>query len=204
MPKKNTKVRSRKEKLLFEFRRKFVHAFALLSIPIYYFFFTLVGKQITLLGFLFVLLFFIVLEYFRIYEGKRFPIINLLWREKEGSGLGGQVYFMIGIIIAFSIFDFRIAMTAILMTTFGDMAAALFGIAFGKHKVIGNKTWEGTSAEFVVNLLIGILIIKSWTIAIPMALTATIVEVVFPHVDDNLAIPTFSGFIGQCLQIIVR
>ena len=107
-------------------------------------------------------------------------------------------------ILALAIFDFQIALAVILMTVFGDMAAAIFGIAFGKHWMKGLKdtAWEGVIAEFVVNLIIGYLIIGNWIIIIPMAAMATFVETIFPHVDDNLAIPVFAGFIGQALKLL--
>ena len=151
-----------------------------------------------------ILILFIVIDFFRIMEHKKIPILHILWRKKEEKSLGGQVYFMLGVIIAFGLFEFKIAVVAILMTTIGDMAAAIFGIAFGKHKINKNskKSWEGTSAEFVVDLVIAFIILQDPLIAIAMALTATVVETTFPHVDDNLAIPVFSGFIGQGLKLV--
>jgi len=103
-----------------------------------------------------------------------------------------------------SLFDFDIAIAVILMTVLGDMAAAIFGIAFGKHwiKKLKDTAWEGIAAEFVVDLIIGYLIIGNWIIVIPMAAMATFVETIFPHVDDNLAIPVFAGFIGQALKLL--
>jgi len=90
------------------------------------------------------------------------------------------------------------------MTIFGDMAAAIFGIAFGKHwiKKLPDTAWEGVIAEFVVDLLIGYLIIGNWIVIIPIAFMATFVETVFPHIDDNLAIPVFAGFVGQALMLL--
>jgi len=206
MPQKKKKEMSRNERLTFELRRKFVHALALSFVLIYWIFMQMFNHQVALLVLVGILLFFVVTEFFRIKEGRRIPFVQFLWREKEENTLGGQVYFILGAILALSIFDFDIALAVILMTTFGDMSAALFGIAFGTHKIkqIDSKTWEGTTAEFIVDLAISVLIIKSWVVAIPVALTATVVEAVFPHIDDNLAIPTFAGFIGQCLKILVK
>ncbi|MFA4960660.1 MAG: CTP--2,3-di-O-geranylgeranyl-sn-glycero-1-phosphate cytidyltransferase [Candidatus Pacearchaeota archaeon] len=138
-------------------------------------------------------------------EHFKIPIFHFLWRKQEKNRLGGEVYFIIGIIITLSIFDFRIALAAVLMTTLGDMAAALFGIAFGKHYIKKTKkTWEGTSAEFLVDLIIAFFLLDSWVIAVPMALMATIVETFLSHMDDNLTIPIFSGFVGQCLKLILK
>ena len=152
-----------------------------------------------------VFLFFIAIEFFRIIQKKKIPIFHIFWREKEENSLGGQVYYILGMIIALAIFDFEIALAVILMTVLGDMAAAIFGIAFGKHwiKNLEDTAWEGIIAELAVNLIIGYLIIGNWAIIIPMALMATFVETIFPHIDDNLAIPIFAGFIGQAIKMLI-
>jgi len=192
-------------KLAFEAKRKFVHILGLGYVIIYYVAMKLLGSQIAILILLATLILFIAIEFFRVIEHRKIPIFHFLWRPKEENTLGGQVYYLLGLIIALSIFEFPIAIAVILMTIFGDMAAAIFGIAFGKHwiKKLHETAWEGIIAEFVVDLIIGYLIIGNWIIIIPMAAMATFVETVFPHVDDNLAIPVFAGFIGQTLKLLI-
>ena len=192
-------------KLAFEVKRKTIHVLGLSYVLFYWVALKIFqSSQIAMLLLLSTLLIFISIEFFRITEHKKIPILHVLWRPKEENTLGGQVYYILGIILALAIFDFQIALTVILMTVFGDMAAAIFGIAFGKHWMKGLKdtAWEGVIAEFVVNLIIGYLIIGNWIIIIPMAAMATFVETIFPHVDDNLAIPVFAGFIGQALKLL--
>jgi len=111
----------------------------------------------------------------------------------------------VGAIICFAVFDYRIAIAAILMTTFGDLTAAIIGKRFGKHWIPGlkNRAWEGVLAEFAVDLALGYGLMKlfqmpnAFIIALAMAVTATIVETVVHKLDDNLLIPIFSGFNGQ-------
>jgi len=191
-------------KLTFEAKRKAIHLLGITYIGIYWIALKLFSHTIAMLILLSAFITFIGIEYFRINEHRKIPIIHVFWREKEENSLGGQVYYILGIIIAFAIFDIRIALAVILMTIFGDMAAAMFGIAFGKHwiKKLPNTAWEGVIAEFVVDLAIGYLILGNWMVVIPMAFMATFVETVFPHIDDNLAIPVFAGFIGQTLKLI--
>jgi len=191
-------------KLAFEVKRKLIHLLGFTYVIIYYIAMKLVGSQIAILILLAALIFFISIEFFRVIEHKKIPIFHFLWRAKEENTLGGQVYYLLGLIIALSIFEFQIAIAVILMTIFGDMAAAIFGIAFGKHwiKKLKDTAWEGIIAEFAVDLIIGYLIIGNWAIIIPMAAMATFVETVFPHVDDNLSIPLFAGFIGQTLKLL--
>ena len=190
--------------LKFEIKRKFIHIFALLYIGIYLYFANRFNHNIGLLSLTIVLAFFLVLEYFRVLKQKRIPVFHIFWRESEKNRLGGQVYFIIGAIIAFGVFDKNIAITALLMTIFGDMAAAIFGIAFGKHWIKGlhNRAWEGVIAQFIVDVIIAMIILNDLTISIVMALVATFVETTFDHVDDNLSIPLFSGLIAQLIKLI--
>lgn len=191
--------------MIFEFKRK---AFHILGLGYILFYWLALGifksHQIAMLCLLAVLLFFIVIEFFRLVGKKKIPVFHFLWREKEKDILGGQVYYILGVILAFGLFDFEIAAAVILMTVLGDMSAAIFGIAFGKHwiKQLDDTAWEGVIAEFVVDLAIGYFIIGNWVIVIPMAFVATLVETVFPHVDDNLTVPVFAGFIGQALKLL--
>ena len=192
-------------KLSFEAKRKAFHVLGLGYVLFYWIVFRIFkSSQIAMLLLLSVLLIFITIEFFRITKHTKIPILHVLWRPREENTLGGQVFMVLGIILALSIFDFKIALAVILMASFGDMAAAIFGIAFGKHwiKTIPDTAWEGVIAEFVVDLVIGYFIIGNWIIIIPMALMATFVETIFPHIDDNLAIPVFAGFIGQALKLL--
>ncbi|MCK5449548.1 hypothetical protein KAI32_01660 [Candidatus Pacearchaeota archaeon] len=193
-------------KLAFEAKRKAIHVLAVTYLGVYWVAMKLFSHNIAMLILLSILLIFVVIDFFRINEHKKIPVIHMLWRPKEENTLGGQVYYILGIIIALAIFDFNIAVAAILMAVFGDMAAAIFGIAFGKHwiKKLPETAWEGIIAEFIVNLIIGYFILGNWIIILPMAFMATFVETVFPHVDDNLAIPVFAGFIGQSIKLILH
>ena len=194
-----------KKGLGFEIKRKVFHLTSLLYILIFYLMNKYYNKQIALLSIIFIFIFFVSLEFFRIIQKRKIPLFHLLFRSKEEGKLAGNIYFTLGAIIAFAVFDFRIAVAVLLMTTLGDMAAALFGIQFGKHwiKSIPHTAWEGIIAEFAVDVIIGFLILSNWWIILAMALTATFVETVFTHADDNLAIPIFAGFVGQVLLLIL-
>jgi phytol kinase len=91
------------------------------------------------------------------------------------------------------------------MTTFGDAAAALFGKRFGRTWIpkLKNRAVEGCMAEFVVDLLIGLVVLGSWPIILVMAGAATIVETVVEKIDDNLLIPLFAGFNAQIISYIL-
>jgi dolichol kinase len=145
------------------------------------------------------------IEYFRIEWGKKLPLVHSLLREKETGRLGGHVFFTIGCIIAISVFPEEIASAAILMTTFGDASAAIFGKAFGRTWIPGlkDRAVEGCAAEFIVDVVIGAIFLSNWLVVLVMAGTATVVETLANKMDDNLLIPLFSGFNGNLILLIL-
>lgn len=203
-----------------ELARKFIHLLSIIFLFVYFIAADLFNRNIALLVLVLALIFLLELEYFRIEIGRRIPILSDLWnslrRKKEKKSLGGDVFFLIGAILVLSIFNLRVAIIAILMTTFGDMAAALIGKKFGKHPLFSLKqrTFEGTSAEFIVDILMGAIALfwggiyldyfwKNAVLILVMAATATFIETIVYKLDDNLLIPIFSGFFGQITFMIL-
>ncbi|MCD4821333.1 MAG: SEC59/DGK1/VTE5 family protein [Methanococcoides sp.] len=185
--------------ILKEFFRKSVHIVSVAIVLIYYY----LGKDFTLDFLTLVLCFVLLIDFFRVEKGVKVPIVWKLYRSKEKDKLSGTSYFLIGSIIAISIFSKEVASAAILMTTFGDSAAALVGISYGKRWIKGlpDRAWEGVFSEFFVNLVIGYLFLSNWIVALTMALVATIVETLIYKLDDNLIIPLFSGLAGHLVLI---
>ena len=196
--------------------RKLIHVLSISFLIIYILVSSTFNHKIALFILAFLLIILIELEYFRVELGIHIPILGYLWkrfrREKEKHTLGGEVFFLISSIIVLAIFDLRIAAAAILMTTFGDMAAALIGKRFGRIWITKKIALEGVLAELIVNIVIGFLILRTslwwinpsagfgsalWIIILVMSITATVVESAISKFDDNLLIPIFSGFNGQ-------
>lgn len=193
-------------KLSFEIKRKFFHVAIIGYLLIYISILNLAhSKILSILALSIILLAFLILEYFRIHNRRNIPLFNSLWRKNERKKLGGEIYYMLGVILVVAFFKFEIALAAVLMTTFGDTAGAIFGVAFGKKKIPGSRTatFEGSFAELIINIIVGcIILFGSWAIAIPMALTATLAEVYSGKIDDNLLVPVFSGLIGTIISIL--
>ena len=201
-----------------ELARKFVHLLSIFIILIYFIASDVFSREIALIILVLILIIFLELEYFRLEIGGKIPVLNRIWkyvrRKKEKNKLGADVFFLLGAILALSVFELRVAIAAILMTTFGDMSAALIGQKFGKHPFfMKNKTWEGTLAEFFVDLLIAesvffwnnlsaVYSLEIWAVILAMAITATFVETIIAKMDDNLLIPIFSGFVGQIILFL--
>ncbi|MCZ7381636.1 MAG: SEC59/DGK1/VTE5 family protein [Candidatus Methanoperedens sp.] len=187
--------------LINELKRKTVHLTSIIIVLTYYYF----GKQVVLSLLTVFLILILELEYFRIEWGKKLPLVHGLFRTKEADRLGGHVFLAIGSIIAISVFPKEIASAAVLMTTFGDASAAIFGKAFGRTWIPGlkDRAIEGCAAEFIVNIIIGWIFLPGWIAILVMAGTATVVETLTNKMDDNLLIPLFSGFNGQVAFFIL-
>ena len=189
-----------------ELRKKSLHVAILLIIILYSILEKSVSKQMALFVLVFILLFLLITEFIRLELNIEVPIIKQLIRAKEERKMHGAIYFLTATIICLAVFNFRIALAALLMTIFGDMFAALMGQRYGKTLVFRNKTLSGCFVELVINLIIGFMVLMSYTniyIILAMAFTATIVETFISELDDNLFVPLFAGFVGQLLFFLI-
>ena len=94
------------------------------------------------------------------------------------------------------LFPTTIAIAAIILIIIGDTAAALVGRTWGRHKIIGKKSIEGSTACLVSLILVSFLIPGlPMTAAIPAALAATLTEAFSGKIDDNLTVPIISGLV---------
>lgn len=191
-----------------EIGRKIIHITILVVIAAYFFiqdkfaalgYTQILAKQVALLALVALLMVFLVLEYFRLELGWKMPFFSRFIRPKEENRMYGVIFFLSATIISLAVFDSKIALAALLMTTFGDMTAALVGKKYGTTLIYRNKTWAGFIGELLINLIVGFLVLDSIYIILGMAITATIVETLVDELDDNLIIPLFSGFIGQVI-----
>lgn len=189
-----------------EIGRKIIHLLILLVLVVYAAIEAQAGKQIALLFLVGLLAFFLFLEYLRLELGWKMPFFSLFIRPKEHNRMYGVIFFLSAAIICLAVFDTAIALAALLMTTFGDMAAAIFGKKYGSTLIFKNKTIVGFSAGLITNVLVAIIIAftTSLNIYIPliMALTAAVIETLADELDDNLLVPVFAGLVGQILILL--
>ncbi len=194
--------------LLHEIGRKIIHITILIVLAAYFIiqdsltsagYTAVLAKQLALLFLVALLIIFLILEYFRLELGWKMPFFSQFIRPKEQNRMYGVIYFLSATIISLAVFDPKIALAALLMTTFGDMIAALIGKRYGTTLIYRNKTWAGFLGELIINLIVGFLVLDKISVIIGMASVATIVETLVDELDDNLLIPIFSGFAGQII-----
>ncbi|SDF22145.1 Dolichol kinase [Methanolobus vulcani] len=182
-----------------ELLRKGVHFTSILIVLVYAF----MGKQACQALLITYLVLTLGIEHLRLDRGFKLPVLHVVLRQKEKSAIGSYVYFTIGALIVVSVFSKNIAFAAILMTTFGDMSAALIGKRYGRKRINNGKSLEGCITEFIVDLIIAVLLLENPFISLLMAFTATYVETTFVKIDDNLAIPIFSASAAELTLLIL-
>ena len=152
----------------FEIKRKSVHLVSLT----YLFLFTFVEFYFNYKIAIYFLTFLLIIHFFyeeiRLRKARNFfekyfkkytTKLNQFHRLHEQNSMSGSFYMLLGIVISLSIFNYNIAIAVILMAIFGDLFAALVGKKFGKTKFL-SKTLEGTTAGFLVNLIIAFIFLR--------------------------------------------
>jgi acyl phosphate:glycerol-3-phosphate acyltransferase len=127
-------------------------------------------------------------------------------RENERGRLTGTAPYIIGIGLTLLLYRSDIATAAVCFLAVGDVAASTVGERYGRTKIAGSKTLEGTLAfvaaaaagGFVLGLA-GIHLMHGLIIA--GALVAAAVEVLPVPLNDNLTVPLASGGV---MELIAR
>ncbi|MEW5876038.1 MAG: hypothetical protein AB1752_12770 [Candidatus Zixiibacteriota bacterium] len=178
----------------FEVWRKLLHLFAL-SIPVGYHF---VGHLAAILipAVCFAVALFADLARLRRWSIQRFwlPITSPIIRPKESDNFTGATYILASGAICPAIFQVPAAAAGMAAIILGDIAAALIGRRWGTHRLVGNKTFEGSSG-FLVAAFLGIVAVPGigWPLALVAAVVGTIAEAISGKVDDNLSVPLTVG-----------
>lgn len=192
------------EDLIFEIKRKLVHVSSVIYILLYCIIKEEFSQRTAILSLILILIILSLIEFIKMRFNKKIPFFHKLYRENEKNNFSGSIFLVIGIIVAFSAFEFNIAITAIIMMIFGDTASAIVG-RIGNHRIGHiNVSVDSMIAEFFVDIAIGFIFLNNFPIILIMAFTATAVEILLKPVDDNLAVPVVAGFAGQALLMIMR
>jgi dolichol kinase len=183
-----------------ELPRQMVH----LSGIIFVIFAQFIGREMTVIYFSLITLFFFIYSwYVRTQEKKlenflgkfesRLRDFTLKFERKHVKNpFTGAMFFYLGCTLAFVFFPFSIASAACAMLAVGDALSTLVGENLGKRK-IGSKTFEGFAACFLGSVAGGIFFASPF-ITVIGALTASFAELI-PGIDDNLTIPILAGLV---------
>lgn len=188
-----------------ELLRKLIHVSSLI-IPLTYFY-LIKDKNLMIPILLILTLMSLSIEYFRrnrkgyirFFFQKYFKSI-LRPNEAEGH-LTGATWMLIGFTLAVIIFDFEVAVLALLFLSVGDAFAALVGRALPIGK-IWNKSILGTLSGFLLCVFFGLAINNTLPLQVIVlgAFSGMFIELIPLKINDNFSIPIFSGFIMQILK----
>lgn len=182
-----------------ELLRKSIHLCSL-SISIVYYFVTRESALMILIPLAIFSLSIDLVRYYSAPVSKLFySLFGFMLREHEVNNkkktLTGATYVLLGAALVVLIFPKVFVIPAIAVLIFGDIAAALLGRKFGKHKFLA-KSLEGTLAFFVVGSLV---ILVSPKIAglpeeyiigfVSVGVGAIVENISYGLADDNLTIP---------------
>jgi dolichol kinase len=149
----------------------------------------------------------------------RYPSLNrsLTWvfqpvlRESERHRPTGSTFMLIGVSLIVYFFPKPVTLLTLLFFSLADPMAAYIGTRFGKDKLIGSKSLQGTLAAFVVcfvltliycialNLMMERLVI----VAVVCGLIGAVSELVpIANLDDNFIFPVFcAGLLTMAFQL---
>ena len=151
---------------------------------------------------------FVILDLLRL----RIPSLNqltlallgpLMRREELGSVTGNSFY-ILGLFVAVTLFSKPVALLSILFLALGDPIAAVVGTKWGRTKIFGDKSLEGSLANFALTALASFLFSALYLHMDPLSAVAfgifgglvSMLAELFPApFDDNLTIPAVSALL---------
>lgn len=185
-----------------ELFRKTIHMMSSF-VPFFYFF----SPSLTMIVLLFVSFVYFMSEILR-FKQIRIPLITQITElasrsRDEGKVVLGPITLSLGIFLALTFFDYRVAIISIFALSFGDGVASLFGKTIGGPKIpfTFGKTFSGTTGCCVVLIVAFSACGLNFHQALYLAFFSSAIEA-FPTGDfDNLIIPVATGIMAQNLII---
>jgi len=113
-------------------------------------------------------------------------IFRPIMRESESKGLAGTSYLMTGVLIISFIFPREIVLMTLLFLAFADPMASIIGIRFGKDRIFGHKSVQGSVAAFAICAFI------TWSVLMYKGIM----------IDRIVIVSIFGGLIGACAEAI--
>jgi phytol kinase len=144
---------------------------------------------------------------------KNIPIISWFLRTFERQGVWpgkGAIFFTAGTFLVVFLFPQDIALASIMILTFGDSVAHIFGRFFGKipHPWNNFKLIEGTMMGFFTGAITAAVFVPFTEAFVASAVAMAIESIELKYrklaVDDNLIVPLVSGIVIWLLRSFVN
>ena len=182
-----------------EILRKLIHLFdSVIPLSLFY-----ISREDLLFILTPITIIFIILDFARhhiSFLGKIYStFFNIVTREIEQkrNNVTGASYYLLGCLIVVYFFqDINIIISSLLIMSISDSFAALIGVKYGKTKIYGKKSLEGSFSFFVSTIIILYMFMNDLSSFeyIYISLLITSVELFsFHKINDNLTIPVFAA-----------
>ena len=181
-----------------ELFRKTIHILSSF-VPFFYFF----SPSLMMIFLLFVSFIYFISEILR-FKQIRIPLVTQITElasrsRDEGKVVLGPITLSLGIFLALTFFDYRVAIISVFALSFGDGVASLFGKIIGGPKIpfTFGKTFAGSIGCFLVLVIVFFACGLNLNQALFLAFFSSTIEA-FPTGDfDNLIIPVATGIMAQ-------
>ena len=123
-------------------------------------------------------------------------------RENELNGWSATTHLMLGVSICILIFPREVATLAVGMLAFGDPISSIVGVLYGKDKILGNKSLQGTLAGFGICTLVaglfyyskGIMLERIVLVSLLSGFIGAVSELIpIGKMDDNFSFPLLAA-----------
>jgi len=132
-----------------------------------------------------------------------------LMRDYELDGLSGSSWFLISAVLAVAVFPKAAAYLGIIYLALGDPLASFVGVRWGRIRMPGGKSLEGSAALFALCSVVGYVLLTllaglTPAVALPVALgtglAAAFAEALpSKRIDDNFVVPLLTGGVATLL-----
>ena len=182
-----------------EILRKLIHLFdSVIPLSLFY-----ISRENLLFILTPITIIFIILDFSRhhiTFLGKIYStFFNIVTREIEQkrNNVTGASYYLLGcLIVVYFFHDINIIISSLLIMSISDSFAALVGVKYGKTKIYGKKSLEGSFSFFISTIIILYMFMNNLSTIeyIYISLLITLVELFsFHRINDNLTIPVFAA-----------
>jgi len=165
-------------------------------------FYNVFGPSTSWTALLLLSLFFIPIDFLRL----RYPGLNMvalkvfgpLMRTHESVEISGMTYLFVGCMFLLLFSNPHVVTLTLLFLAFGDPIASFFGIRYGKDRILGPKTLQGTLAAFTTCTALAAiyyysnnLMVERLLIVAPLSGLIGALSELLPigKLDDNLTFP---------------
>ncbi len=127
-------------------------------------------------------------------------VFRLIARPFERHRVNSATFYLLGLLIATALFRREAVLTGVAILALADPSAMLIGVRWGRRRLIGEKTVEGTLAFLAVGFSAaaayllafgppGLSVGSRLAVALSAAVVGTVAELLSKRIDDNITIP---------------